>query len=187
MISNFKASQATLVRLKELEVISKILENSSIFYSVMGGFAVDGHMGSLTRDHDDLDMLCYRKEVDSIKGLLGEQGFQFSEQCLPDESVPYKFCNQEKTLTFHIIKKINGNFDIAFWNPRHLQYPCPLLARKKVVIDSVGFYAVNKEFLIDLKHKQRDFEYRHLDNPKHEKKYKDCLHDLEILKKSIFD
>ena len=26
MISNFKASQATLVRLKELEVISKILE-----------------------------------------------------------------------------------------------------------------------------------------------------------------
>lgn len=184
MISNFKASQVTLDRLDELGRISKLLENNNTFYSVMGGFAVDGHKGRLTRAHNDIDMLCYRKDVDLIKGLLGEQGFHFSEKSLPGESAFYKFCNQEKTLTFHVIKKFNGNFDIAFWNPRHLQYPNSLLTRKKVIIGSVSFYAVNKEFLIGLKNRQRVFEYRHLDNPKHEKKYKDCLHDLETLKNS---
>ena len=183
MISNFKASQVTLDRLNELEVVTKLLENNNIFYSVIGGFAVDGYAGRLTRDHDDIDMVSYRNDINKIQIILANKGYTFKDFARNGETIPYKIFNQEPTtITFHIIDKLNNNFEVVFWYPGHLQYPTTLLTRKSVIINNVSFYVINKELLIGLKNKQINIEAQHLDNPNHEKKYKDSLHDLEILR-----
>jgi lincosamide nucleotidyltransferase A/C/D/E len=67
-------------QLETLRQIHERLEAQGIEYWVFGGWAVDLHVGSITRAHDDLDLAVWLQDHDRIAALLGADGWVHSPQ-----------------------------------------------------------------------------------------------------------
>lgn len=179
MYTRFLPKQNTINRLADLEKISSIIDENKIYYCVIGGFAVDGYHGQLSRNHADVDVVCYDYNFSAIEKILN---IRFESKALKDEKEPYKYYNDDKTLSFNVLKKINNKISIAFWYLGHLKYPQDFFNRTRVTLGKVSFYAINKNSLVYLKERQRDIEVNYLEKPKHKEKYDACCRDLKILK-----
>jgi len=60
---------------RSLKIIIELLELYKIWYRVVGGIAVDAHNGSRTRSHYDIDTIVLQQDVEAIKNLLEEKGY----------------------------------------------------------------------------------------------------------------
>lgn len=173
------ANQATLNGLNKLQRVSLRLESSDLYYCVIGGFAVDGYAGKLTRNHGDLDMLCFREDFDKIRMIIGSE---FKDLPLKNENRPYKFYTNDESLTFHIIDNDSlHRSSIGFWCIGRVWQPTIFFDRTQVSIDEVLFHALNKSSMVYLKEEQRDFEKKMINDPLHKNKYESAVHDLKIL------
>lgn len=66
----------TICHAQELIKISDLARAQGKFIAAQGGFAVDLAVGSLTRKHDDLDVVVLRQDLPYFKSLLIEQGYE---------------------------------------------------------------------------------------------------------------
>jgi predicted nucleotidyltransferase len=68
-------------QLSALARVTHRLEEAGIEYWLFGGWAVDFHVGSVTRPHDDVDLAVWLADVPRIADLLEADGWRHA----PDE------------------------------------------------------------------------------------------------------
>ena len=117
----------------------------------MGGLALDGHFGKMSRKHDDADLICWRKDVDTVKGALKKLGYEIEVNRFTDESnLEYGFetTDEEHIMSFNIIdEKPNDSFEISFYHFPRLIFPKKILGPFMVSLEGVTFPAVDPELL----------------------------------------
>lgn len=183
------ALEQTYLNLNTLDHINKALE-SRCFYLVFGGFAMDGLRGCITRPHKDIDMLCFRRDAETVKKELYEIGIGLNDVIhIEDSSLIYKMVSQDssKTVTIHILDEALDNcFEISFYRSLRVRFPMYLIAPKSVILERVLFPVPQIGFLIKLK----KMEHNRLEKVRMEKPQvyfeKESIHiqvkkDLELM------
>lgn len=70
---------------RQLDAVREVVEvagAAGIAVWLRGGWAMDFHLGEVTRPHVDVDWYCWRADADRLAGLLGERGWR------PDPRLP---------------------------------------------------------------------------------------------------
>ena len=62
--------------LAAIESLATALDGRRIDYWLFGGWAVDFWVGSVTREHDDIDVAAWRRDYDAIRDSLVEAGWR---------------------------------------------------------------------------------------------------------------
>ncbi len=92
-------------QLKQVDFLGKIVKGCSvkkIDYSIIGGYGLDGLYGSLTRDHDDIDILIKEGEGEVFEKLLAGLGFQHNDSIVDPVKKDFKHCG------------LNHNFKVSY-------------------------------------------------------------------------
>ena len=63
-------------QLSALAEVGALLDRSGIEYWLFGGWAVDFHVGAVTREHDDVDLAVWLHEGPAIGALLEAEGWR---------------------------------------------------------------------------------------------------------------
>ncbi|HJN84717.1 MAG TPA: hypothetical protein QF873_00165 [Patescibacteria group bacterium] len=175
--------------LKVLNIFLNALPgNTQVF--VFGGFSVDGHHGKLTRNHSDVDLICWRKDVDDVCSTLEDIGYLTEVFPHPQDSkLIYKInsTDDDKTFGIQIIDEApDSQFQISFWHFLKQLYQVDLLGPVNVSLDGTKFPSVSVEFTRLLKEQECAFyEKLRTQDPtryaKREAKHMNCLDDLKVL------
>jgi hypothetical protein len=182
---------------KTRQILMKLSEfvleaENKFFYTVMGGIAVDGYAGKLTRNHPDVDMLIFRQDIKKLESVLEKLNYAFEYFDHPQEpGFKYKIKTRDAALSFQIIdEKADNKFEISFYRDLQLTYPMNFIKPQSwLELGRVRFPAVSKQFLIKLKENEIEFfEKLKKDNPakyrlKRKAKHLNCLQDLVLLEK----
>lgn len=172
------------------EFLIKIPSTSKVY--IFGGLAVDGHRGKITRDHDDIDLICWRKDVKTVQKIIRKMGYGIKTSHHPENpKLVYSFVSTDKKnlITFQIIdKKPNNSFEINFWHFPHQILPTKLLGPAYLTLEKTTFPAVTTKLLYKFnKNAGKYFKKIKKTNPKlyNELGYKldNYFHDLKIIKK----
>ena len=136
--------------LLELDKLLKTLPESCPVY-VMGGLALDGLYGSITRKHDDADLICWRKDVNTVRDALKKIGYKIDANAFPDEpDLPYRFetADDEHIISFNIMDEGPGDtFVMSFYHFPKQVFPKKFLGPINVSLDGINFSAVGHELL----------------------------------------
>jgi hypothetical protein len=62
-------------QLETIGWLHTVLGEQGIDYWLFGGWAVDFHVGRVTRDHSDVDLAIWRSDLDLVSGLLEAHGW----------------------------------------------------------------------------------------------------------------
>lgn len=182
--------EQTYKNLERLSFINKELE-TKCFYLVFGGFAIDGIFGKFTRPHKDIDLLCFRRDVETIKDGLEKSGFEMAEVVHPKEPLLiYKLVSTDtqKSCTCHILDEVLDNcFEISFYHFLRQRFPLYLIAAQSVTLHNITFPVPTKEFLYLLKEQENALLNKiHKSNPekyiKWKKRHQTIKRDLKLLK-----
>lgn len=69
----------TVAQLEALAALGRLLTDGGVEHWVFGGWAVDLHLGRVTREHEDVDVAVWARNVGRVATLLQEAGWR------PDE------------------------------------------------------------------------------------------------------
>lgn len=182
------AIEQTYENLGRLSAINKELE-TRCFYLVFGGFAIDGILGKFTRPHKDIDLLCFRRDLETIKDGLKIVGFEMIEVAHhKDAELIYKSVSSDKICTCHILDEVLDNcFEISFYHFLRQRLPLYLLALQSVTLHNITYPIPTNEFLFFLKEQENTLltEIKK-NNPekylKWTKRHKLVKRDLRLLK-----
>lgn len=182
--------EQTYQNLEKLSAINKELE-TKCFYLVFGGFAIDGIFGKFTRPHKDIDLLCFRKDIEVMKEGLKNVGFDMVEVIHHKETeLIYKLVSndKQKKCTCQILDEaIDNYFEISFYHFLHQRFPLYLIAKRSVTLYNITYPVPTKDFLYILK-EQEDTLFNEIkkNNPekyvKWKKRHKFVKLDLKLLK-----
>ena len=70
-------------QLAALAEVTDLLDDGGLDHWVFGGWAVDLHVGAVTRDHEDVDLAVWLDDAPAITALLTATGWTHAP--LPDE------------------------------------------------------------------------------------------------------
>jgi hypothetical protein len=87
-------------QLAEVASIHQLFERCAIDYWLFGGWAVDFHVGRVTRSHDDIDIAVWRRDLTRIATLLEENGWTHVPQENEDGYTGYERANVRLELAF---------------------------------------------------------------------------------------
>jgi Aminoglycoside-2''-adenylyltransferase len=73
----------TQAQLAALAEVGELLDEAGHDYWLFGGWAVDFQLGGVTREHDDIDVAVWLRDVESIASLLETHGWRHNPY--PDE------------------------------------------------------------------------------------------------------
>ena len=125
--------------IKALEAIVEALKDS--WYRIVGGLAVDGYVGHLTRSHSDVDVIILEEELDRVQEALRKNSHSFT-------LFPYKV-----RLLIDGVAVDLGRFQRSqegYWLvtlPEH-KWPVDLLEKEEVTLEGIQFKVPSKEFLL---------------------------------------
>jgi hypothetical protein len=174
------------------ELIEKI--EGKFFFVVVGGIAVDGYSGRISRDHPDVDIIIFRKDLAKAEKVLDNLGYKHKRFLHPKEpSLEYKMQtgDEDHLFSFQIADMVDRDkFEISFYRDPHMIFPLSYIKPSRFLeLEGVNFPAVSKEFLIKLKENEIEFyeELKVSDLEKYEKKGKqkhlNTIRDLELIRK----
>lgn len=206
IISNYGATPVPrldiILTMKELAQTQRILNNferlineidNKFFYAVFGGFAVDAYVGKITRKHPDVDLFCFRKDVQKVNNTFRNLGYKYENCSHPQEKeYIYKINTMDKHFTFHIIDEFSSDkIEVGFYHFPHLVFPKNFVYPPTYKnLGGLMFPVVSKKFLIELKKNEVDFyEKEKLQKPlkynkRHKMKNKNSISDLKLLSKN---
>jgi hypothetical protein len=87
-------------QLAALAETHELLTRSGITYWLFGGWAVDFHVGSITRTHDDIDVAVWLEDHERIAGLLEAEGWKHAPEADEDGGTGYERDAVRLELTF---------------------------------------------------------------------------------------
>jgi CubicO group peptidase (beta-lactamase class C family) len=77
-------------QLAALAEVADMLGRERIEYWLLGGWAVDFHLGLVTREHDDVDLAVWRRDGAAIASLLGAAGWRHAPEAGEDGGTGYE-------------------------------------------------------------------------------------------------
>ena len=105
----------------------------------MGGFALDGHLGKLTRKHNDVDLICWRKDVNIIKKVLERIGYKVREKYdknNPKLPILLETDEENPAMDVKIIdEQPNNSFTFHFNTPGQQIFSKKMLGSSQVSLD----------------------------------------------------
>lgn len=180
--------EQTYENLGRLSAINKELEKKC-FYLVFGGFAIDGILGEFTRPHKDIDLLCFRRDLETVEDGLTNVGFNMVKVAHhKDAELIYKLVSSDKICTCHILDEVLDNcFEISFYHFLRQRFPLYLLALQSVTLQNITFPIPAKEFLYLLKEQENTLlnEIKKNNPEKYHKwgkRHKSIKRDIKLLK-----
>lgn len=139
--------------LAELKKLLAVLPKSSQLY-VIGGFSLDGHLGKLTRKHNDVDVICWRKDVNIVKKAIKKIGYKVREiydKDNPKLSILLETDEENPAIEVKIIdEQPNNNFKFHFNTPDQQIFPKEMLGPIQVSIENIKFPTVSLELTAEL-------------------------------------
>jgi hypothetical protein len=172
------------------DLIKKI--DREFFFVVMGGIAVDGYAGKITRYHPDVDIIIFREDLEKAEQVLSRLSYRHKRFIHPkDRSLEYKMQtgDEDHLFSFQIADLVGKDiFEISFY--RNLRKVFALSYIKPpnwLELEGVKFPAVSKEMLTELKINEDSFfnELKISNREKYESKRKqkhlNTLHDIKLL------
>jgi hypothetical protein len=87
-------------QLSALAETHELLTRSGIDYWLFGGWAVDFHVGWITRSHDDIDVAVWLEDHERIAGLLEAEGWKHAPESDEDGGTGYERDAVRLELTF---------------------------------------------------------------------------------------
>ena len=87
-------------QLDALASVARTLEGADVPYWVFGGWAVDLHVGRVTRPHDDVDIAVWREDLPRIVHLLEADGWKPAPSEDDDGGTSYEREGVRLELTF---------------------------------------------------------------------------------------
>jgi len=137
----------------EFKKLLTVLPKSSQLY-VMGGFALDGHLGKLTRKHNDIDVICWRKDVNIIKKALERIGYKVREKHDKDNhKLPILLETDEENPAIEvkiIDEQPNNSFRFHFNTPGQQIFPQKMLGPVQVSLEGIKFPVIRLELIAEL-------------------------------------
>lgn len=128
--------------LLELKKILSVLPKSCHVY-VIGGLAIDGYMGKFTREHNDVDLMCRRKDIEIIKNALKKIGYKTRSHYFKDDPQKAYYVETDEEnpiISFLIMDKLpNDFFEISIGKNLHQIFSKKYLGSKKVIINGTEF------------------------------------------------
>jgi len=183
--------KTTKVLLKNIEEFNREAKNK-FFYIIFGGFAVDAHFRKITREHEDVDLICWRKDVNKVRKTLAKLGYKSELFEHPQEKgFYYKLhtTDKNKTYSFQIAdERDDKNFEISFWNNPHAIFSVKNLKINWKKINGIEIPVVSKNLLLKLKEWQLKFYKEKIKIspekylPRQKEKQRVTKHDLKILR-----
>jgi len=139
--------------LSELKKLLVVLPKSCELY-VMGGFALDGHLGKLTRKHNDIDLICWRKDVNIFKNALKQIGYKVRETYDKDNpKLPIILETDEENPAIEvkiIDEQPNNSFIFHFNTPGQQIFPKKMLGPVQVSLDGIKMPVIKLELIAEL-------------------------------------
>lgn len=136
--------------LAELERLIAALPKSCQFY-VIGGLAIDGYTGKISRMHNDADLMCWRKDINKVKAAIKKIGYKSKYHYLQDapKKAYYIETDEENPIiSFFIMDEVsNSSFEISVGNNTHQVIPKNYLGSKKITLNNIKFPVVSLMFL----------------------------------------
>ena len=100
------------MQLEAISSLSTVLDTSGIDYWLFGGWAVDFWVGSITREHDDIDVAAFRADYDAIRAVLLEAGWEHTPT--PDDVVGTRYTWRGEEVEFTFVIEDEGSVLIPF-------------------------------------------------------------------------
>ncbi|MFC1787871.1 nucleotidyltransferase domain-containing protein [Patescibacteria group bacterium] len=142
----------------ELKKLISVLPKSCPFY-VIGGLAIDGYIGKLTRMHNDADLMCWRKDIKTIKTALNKIGYKIDNKYLKDDPKKVNSLETDEEnpiLSVNIIDEVSeDSFEISIGKNIHQIFPKKYLGSKRGMIDNIKFLVPKLELLDSLNRKAK--------------------------------
>ena len=133
----------TEVTLSRLNEFLKELEKNKIKYIVIAGFGLDGKRGFQTRSHQDLDVLCLKKDLQKLEVIikkLGYSGEKFNDL--------YKLRRTDGSKIDLGLLTIEGKDAVSYGRIAITRFPKELFKKsQKGHIDNVEFTIAPNELL----------------------------------------
>ena len=136
--------------------------DKEFFFVVIGGFAVDGYVGKITRNHPDVDFIIFRKDLEKAEQILDELGYQHKRFTHPKEKkLEYKMQtgDEDHLFSLQIADMVDKDkFEISFYRDPHMIFPLSYIKPPNwLELEGVRFPAVSKKFLIEMKENEIKF------------------------------
>jgi hypothetical protein len=107
-------------QLSALARVAAVLTEAEIAYWLFGGWAVDFHVGSVTREHDDVDIAVWLDDLRRIAELLERDGWRHAPEPGENGGTGYERGGVRLELTF-LVRDGDGRIctplaqDLAAW------------------------------------------------------------------------
>ncbi len=102
-------------QLAALAEVARALDGAGIPYWLFGGWAVDFHVGSVTRAHDDVDIAVWLADVPRITDLLEDGGWRHAPEEDEDGGTGYERGGVRFELTY-LVRDDDGRICIPLRN-----------------------------------------------------------------------
>lgn len=139
--------------LSELKKLLSVLPKSCPVY-VMSGYAVDGHLGKLSRRHNDVDIICWRKNVNTVINSLMKIGYKVRKSFAKDNpklSILLETDEENPAIEVKIIdEQPNNCFRFHFNIPGQQIFPNKMLGPVQVTLDGIKIPVIRLELLAEL-------------------------------------
>jgi hypothetical protein len=99
-IGSVSPSPRATSQLRALAHLSRTLEQHAVDYWLFGGWAVDFWVGSITREHQDIDVAARRADYGAIRATLVGAGWRHSPTSDEDEGTVYQWRGVQVEFTF---------------------------------------------------------------------------------------
>lgn len=135
--------------LDDVNDIAKSFENNSVRYMIVGGYAIDGKKGKITRYHDDVDMLVLENEYHKIMEAVQKLGYKlikkYNSTCLFKKNKEGEMKPSKIHLSF---LKRRGKFAVSEGRIATTRFPINWFDKSQTVeIKGVRFNIVTDELL----------------------------------------
>ncbi|MFH1174292.1 MAG: hypothetical protein V1725_04110 [archaeon] len=132
----------TEVTLERLEEFTTALERGNVPYVVIAGFGLDGKRGLQTRPHQDLDVLCLKKDKDKVDTILSS--LRYAGPLMNDTYKLKRSDGSKIDLTFLTEE---GDDLISYGKTHITRFPRQMFSPQKAHIGTVSFSIAPNELL----------------------------------------
>jgi hypothetical protein len=141
-------------QLQVIEQVHRLLEHEGIPYWLFGGWAVDFHVGHMTRAHGDVDLAVWSSDAQRVTTLLKETGWTHAPEPDEDGGTGYARGDVRLELTF-LVPRPKGSAAVSLRRGEVPFVQGPLLGELRD-FDGVRCHVVSFETLVSTKSAQRD-------------------------------
>jgi hypothetical protein len=133
--------------LEQLRTVMRLLDSAGADYWLAGGWAMDFHLGRITRPHFDIDLVVRHEDKHRLHELLLAQGFTVVDDSDPEAEIDY--ARGALRLDMGFVRKMGDMFVQPGWEA--WPWPESSLGNTPVELEGISARLVGAGTLLDCK------------------------------------